>query len=256
MFKLSRKTLINVFLLVCALLLISHSLSCFKNSTHKTLKPGLSLIGLIKREFAGIFFYHRNMVKAEELGEQVEILRSKLFDMREIYQENSRLNSLLAFKQRSPFRLVSARVIGRFPDNWTSGVIIDKGKSSGINTGMVVINQIGLIGKIIETTSSTSKVLLINDPSQGISSIVQSSRQEGLVSGSLGTNLVMRYLPENAQISAGDIIITSELSRIYPKGLLIGKVIKVGYEFSGLNRFAIVRPAVELANIEEVLVII
>jgi rod shape-determining protein MreC len=196
------------------------------------------------------------MVKAEELGEQVEILRSKLFDMREIYQENSRLNSLLAFKQRSPFRLVSARVIGRFPDNWTSGVIIDKGKSSGINTGMVVINQIGLIGKVIETTSSTSKVLLINDPSQGISSIVQSSRQEGLVSGSLGTNLVMRYLPENAQISVGDIIITSELSRIYPKGLLIGKVIKVGYEFSGLNRFAIVRPAVELANIEEVLVII
>jgi rod shape-determining protein MreC len=254
-FKLSRKNLINFALIACVLLFISNSLSCFKNSAHKTVKPGLSLVGLAKREAGGIFFYHRNMVKAEESDEQIEMLRSKLFDMRELYQENSRLRSLLAFKQQSALRLIPARVIGRFPDNWTSGVILDKGKSNGINTGMVVVNHIGLIGKIIETTSLTSKVLLINDSSQGISSIVQSSRQEGLVSGSLGVNLVMRYLPKDAQISVGDIIVTSELSRIYPKGLLIGKVIKVGYEFSGLNRFAIVKPAVDLANIEEVLVI-
>jgi len=255
-FKLPRKTLINIVLVSCAVFLISHSLSCFKNSTHKIFKPQLSFISLLKHELEGIIFYHRNMIKAEELGVQIEILRSKLFDLREIYQENSRLKNLLGFKQKSTLRFIPARVIGRSMDSWSSNVIIDKGKSSGIKSGMVVMNYRGLIGRITESTDSVSKILLINDPSQGISSIVQRSRQEGLISGTLGVNLIMRYLPFDAQITVGDIIVTSELSRLFPKGLLIGRVINVESEFSGLNRYAIVRPAVDLANIEEVLVII
>jgi len=255
-FKLPRKTLINFILIVCFILLASNSLSCFKDSVQKTFKPHLSFIGLLKREIGGIVFYHRNMIKAEDLALEVGVLRSKLFDLREIYQENSRFKNLLNFKQKSPLRLIPARVIGRSVDSWSSSVIIDKGKYQGIKRGMAVINHSGLIGRIIESADGVSKVLLINDPGQGISSIVQRSRQEGLVSGTLGANLIMRYLPENAQIITGDIIVTSELSQIYPKGLLIGKVINVGVEFSGLNRYAVVRPSVDLANIEEVLVII
>jgi len=255
-FKLPRKTLINFVLAAGAILFISNSSSCLKNSVQKAIKPNLSFIGLLKRELGGIVFYHRNMIKAGELDTQIEVLRLKLFDLRELYQENARLKNLLSFKQKSPLRFVSARVIGRSVDSWTSCVIIDKGKNSGIRSGMAVINNRGLIGRIVESTDSISKILLINDPSQGISSIVQRSRQEGLVSGTLGTNLIMRYLPEDAQVTVGDIIVSSELSRIYPKGLLIGRVINVGFEFSGLNRYAIIRPAVDLANIEEVLVII
>ena len=256
MFKLPRKTLINFIIGACAAFLVSNSLSCFKNSVQKTFKPHLSLIGLLKCELEGVIFYHRNMIKAEELEGQVGILRSKLFDLRELYQENSRLKNLLSFKQRSAQRFIPARVIGRSPDSWSSSVIIDKGKYNGLKPGMVVIDYRGLIGRIAESTDSTSKILLINDPSQGISSIVQRSRQEGLISGTLGANSIMRYLPEDAQITPGDIIVTSELSQIYPKGLLVGKVINVGREFSGLNRYAIIRPAVDLADIEEVLVII
>ncbi len=255
MFNLPRKTLINLVIGACAVLLISNSLSCFKNSAQKTFKPHLSLIGLLKRELGGVVFYHRNMVKAEELNGEIEILRSRLFDLRELYQENTRLKNLLSFKQKTPQRFISARVIGRAVDSWSSSVIIDKGRYSGLKRGMVVINHRGLIGRIAENNDTVSKVLLISDPSQGISSIVQRSRQEGLISGTLGSNLIMRYLPEDAQITAGDIIVTSELSQFYPKGLLIGRVINIGREFSGLNRYAIVRPAVDLASIEEVLVI-
>ena len=147
-------------------------------------------------------------------------------------------------------------MIGRSIDSWSSGVIIDKGRYNGIRPGMVVISPQGLVGSIVESTQDTSKILLINDPNQGISSIVQRSRQEGLVSGTLGANLIMRYLPDDAQIAIGDVIVTSELSRIYPKGLLVGRVVNIGREFSGLNRYALVKPVVDLANIEEVLVII
>ncbi|MFH0917866.1 MAG: rod shape-determining protein MreC [Candidatus Omnitrophota bacterium] len=256
MFKLPRKTLIRFILPACALLLVFNFLSCFKHPAQKIFKPHLSLIGLVKREFLGIIFYHRNMMQADQLRNDVDLLRWRLFDLREVTQENARLKNLFNFKQKSSLRLVAARVIGRSPDSWSSSLIINKGKYSGIKSGMVVTTPRGLVGTIIENTDDTSKVLLINDPNQGISSIVQRSRQEGLISGTLGTNLIMRYLPDEAAIMVGDIIITSELSQVYPKGLLVGRVVNIGREFSGLNRYALVKPSVDLNNIEEVFVII
>jgi rod shape-determining protein MreC len=255
-FKLPRKTLINFILAACAVLLASNFLSCIKNPTQKISKPHLSLLGLAKRELSGIIFYHRNMIQAENLQNEVGLLRWRLFDLRELSQENDRLKDLFNFKQKSSLRLVGARVIARSPDSWSSSVIIDKGRYNGIKPGMVVVSPRGLVGSIAESADNTSKVLLINDPNQGISSIVQRSRQEGLVSGTLGTHLIMRYLPEDAQIIVGDVIVTSELSRIYPKGLLVGRVVNIGREFAGLNRYALVKPEVELTSLEEVLVII
>jgi len=255
-FKLSRKTIINFVFIACAVVLISIFSPFLKNSAQKTFNPHLSLISLLKRECAGIIFYHRNMVELARLKNEAENLRRNLFDLREVGQENIRLKNLLGFKQKSPLRLIPARVIARSPDSWSSSVIIDKGRYNGVRPGMVAINNLGLVGRVMESSENNSKILLINDPSQGISSIVQRSRQEGLVSGSLGANLIMRYLPPEAQISPGDIIITSELSQVYPKGLLVGKVINIGKELSGLSRYAVVKPAVELSTIEEVFVIV
>lgn len=196
------------------------------------------------------------MIQAQRLQNDLNLLRWRLFDLREVVQENARLKKLFNFKQKSPLRLVAARVIGRTVDSWSSSVVIDKGRYNGIKSKMAVICPQGLVGSIVESTDNTSKVLLINDPNQGIFSVVQRSRQEGLVSGTLGSNLIMRYLPDEAQIVVGDVIITSELSQSYPKGLFLGRVVNIGREFSGLNRYALVKPAVDLANIEEVLVVI
>jgi len=255
-FKLPRKSLINFILLVCAILLVSNFLSCFKNPAQKIFKPHLSLIGLVKRELSGIIFYHRNMMNIARLNNETGLLRLQLFSLREVYLENKRLKGLLTFKQKSAFRLVAARVIARPSDSWSSSVIIDKGKYNGIRRSMVVINAQGLVGRVSESADNISKVSLVNDPSLGISSIVQRTRQEGLVSGTLGANLIMRYLPEDSDIIVNDLIVTSELSQVYPKGLLVGKVIKIGRELSGLNRYAIIKPAVDCSAIEEVLVII
>ena len=256
MFKLSRKTLINFVLITCVVLLLSNSLSCFKNPFSNFFKPQLSLIGWLKREAGGIIFYHRNLIENERLNNEIGVLRSRLFDLREVYLENTRLTGLLNFKQKSPLRLLAVRVIGRSVDSWSSNVIIDKGKYNGVRRGMVVISLQGLVGRVAESNDNSSKVLLINDPGSGVSSIVQRSRQEGLVSGTLGTNLIMRYLPEDADIAVNDLIVTSELSQIYPKGLLVGKVVSLGKELSGLNRYALVKPVTDLSSIEELLVVI
>lgn len=196
------------------------------------------------------------MMQAEELNDEVDALRWQLLDLKELEQENIRLRGLLGFKQRSALRLVAARVIARSFEAWSSSVIIDKGKNSRIKTGMAVIDLQGLVGRVVEAADNSSRVMLINDPSQGIPGIVQRSRQDGLVNGTLGASLIMRYLPADAQIIKGDLIITSELSRSYPKGLLIGEVTDIGSDFSGLNRFAQIKPAAQLTSIEEVFVII
>lgn len=256
MFKLPRKTLINLTVIASLVLFLSYSLIRLKNPVQKTFKPQLSLVSLLKREIRGIVFYHRNMVENETLQSAVDSLRSRLFDSREIYLENTRLKGLLAFKQKSGLRLVPARIIGRSPDSWSSSATIDKGKYNGIRRGMVAISPRGLVGRVVESADNTSKILLINDPSLGVSSIVQRSRQEGLVNGTLGSNLIMRYLPKDADIVSGDVVVTSGLSQIYPKGLLVGRVVNIGSDLSGLNRYAIIKPAVDCSSIEEVLVII
>jgi len=254
--KLPRKTLINFTVILSAVLFLSYSLIHLKNPVQKTFKPQLSLVSLLKREIGGLIFYHRNMVENERLRGAAEALRSRLFDSREIFLENNRLKSMLGFKQRSPLRLVPARIIARSPDSWSSSATIDKGKNNGIKRGMVLISPQGLVGRVAEASDNTSKILLVNDPSLGVSAIVQRSRQEGLVNGTLGSNLIMRYLPKDADIAVGDLVVTSGLSQIYPKGLLVGKVINVGSDLSALSRYAVLRPAVNCSAIAEALVII
>jgi len=208
------------------------------------------------REAGGIIFYHHNMAQNERLRKEINFLKQKLNTTSEVYLENKRLKSLVSFKQKTPYRVVPARVIGRSADNWSSIVIIDKGSYNGIRRGFVAINYLGLVGRVIEVGDTASKIMLINDPSIGVSSVVQRSRQEGLVSGTLGRSLIMKYLPKDADIQPSDTIVTSGLTSAYPKGLLIGTVVSIGEEFSGLSRYAIIMPAVNLSSIEEVLIII
>ncbi|MFH0855700.1 MAG: rod shape-determining protein MreC [Candidatus Omnitrophota bacterium] len=216
----------------------------------------LNLVSLLQREFGGIIFYHRNLNAAERLKKENDFLRHKLNGSNEISLENVRLKEMLSFKQKSILKFIPAKVIARSADNWSTGLIIDKGALQGIRKGMAAVTYLGLAGRVVETTGLTGKIMLLSDPNLGVSSLVQRSRQEGLVCGTLGANLLMKYLPEGADIKLNDIIVTSGLNNTYPKGLLIGTVIDVGKEFSGLSRFAIIKPAVKLSNIEEILVVV
>lgn len=256
MFKISKKSLKYFLLLSLLAIFISRCLPFLSSPVQRTLKPEFLLIALAKREIRGLIFYHRNYLENEKLRRQVYFLRTKLVELNELNQENRRLKTLLSFKQKSALRLIPARVIARSPDNWSSSVLVDKGSRSGIKKGMVAINYAGLLGRVVEAYSTSSKIVLINDPSVGVPALVQRSRQEGLVSGTLGANLILRYLPEDADIESGDTVITSDLSRVYPKGLAIGNVISIGKDFSGLNRYAIIKPTADLGAIEEVLLIV
>lgn len=241
---------------IILLVLLSLSIPALRSPVLSILENPLSIFTMIKREIGGIIFYHKNMVDSERLRNEAGFLRTKLLTAREAVMENGRLKGIISFKQKSPFKVVVAKVIGRSPDSWTSVVIIDKGKKSGIRRGFIAVTYSGLAGRVIEANESTSKVMLINDPNLAVSSIVSRSRQEGLVSGTLGSSLIMKYLPKDADIELSDEIITSGLTENFPKAILIGKVVEVGDEFSGLSKYAIIKPEVNLSSLEEVMIII
>jgi rod shape-determining protein MreC len=255
--KIKSKKLISCLVAFFAVVLSASLLPYFRNSSLDTFKYPLKVFAFINREIRAIVFYHHNFTENIKLEKENGLLRQNLNQARELYLENQRLKGLLSFKAEAPYRVMPCRVIGRDMASWSSVAIIDKGKSSGLKPDMAVITSAGLAGRVIETGQFTSKVMLLNDPNMGVSALVQRSRQEGLVSGTWSNNLlVMRYLSSDADIKAGDVIIASGLSPLYPKGTLIGTVKEVGNEFSGLSLYAMIKPAVEFNALDEVLVVV
>jgi rod shape-determining protein MreC len=255
-FKIKNKNLIITAAVVLLLLLISSSILALKTPFVFTLKQPFNILNFFQRQFGALVFFERNYLDNQRLVKENGFLKNKLNSLREAQLENERLKKILAFKQKSGFKLIAARVIARSPDSWSSSVIIDKGNGSGIKKGMPALTYLGLLGRVVEVQGPSAKIMLVTDPNLSVSAVVQRSRQEGLVSGTLGANLIMRYLPEEADIKVNDLIVSSGLNETYPKGLLIGTVIDIGKEFSGMSRFAIIRPAVNLSSIEEALIIV
>jgi len=220
------------------------------------LKYPLQWSTLFTNEVRALLYYKKNFSENTLLRRDLDLLVNRLNAAEEVRLENKRLQELLDFKEKSKFKVVAARVIGGGSDNLSSAILLDKGSSNGIKKGCVVISYLGLVGRITEASGASSRAMLINDTGLSVSAIDQRSRQEGLVSGTLGNNLIMRYLPKEADVKVSDLIVTSGLTPSYPKGLIIGEIIEVGEDFSGLSRYATVKPAVNLSSIEEVLVII
>ena len=256
MFNFKNKKLIPYVVVVFVFLVCAGFLPVFRPLALEILGLPLKFFTLVSDEVKGIILYHKNYTENRILRRDVDLLRQKLNTADELRLENERLKKILSFKEKAAFRVIAAAVIGRSADNWSSGIIINKGSSSGIRKGFVVISYLGLVGRVVETSQHVSKVMLLSDSSFSVSSIDQRSRQEGLVAGTLGSTLVMKYLPKDADVLEQDIVVTSGLTETYPKGVIIGTVVDVGEELSGLSRYAVIKPAVNLSSLEEVLIII
>lgn len=256
MVKFNQKKIIFFLIAALGILFVSSLIAPLRPAVINTCRFPLIFLSFIGREAKALIFYHHNFIENRRLRNEVDLLTQRLNALNEASLENARLKNLLSFKKDSSYKVIASQVIGRSADNWSSAVVINKGRFHGVETGSVAVSFLGLLGKVVDAGSLTSRVLLINDPNLSVSAIDQRSRQEGLVSGTLENSLIMRYLPKDADIAIGDVIVSSGLTQSYPKGLLIGHVVDITEEFSGLNKYALIKPAVNLSNIEEVLIIV
>ena len=196
----------------------------------------------------------------EELQGLADSLMIENVRLKEIESENETLRRLLGFTQANPTHSykaaeVKGRVIGRDPSNFLSYLTIDSGSQQGIEKGMPVVTERGLVGRITDVGSNWAKVMLIIDPSSSVNALIQSSRATGVVEGQVGGSLVMKYIPQGETVNVNDIVLTSGLGGNFPKKLIIGQVTAVQQRDIEMFQQADIRPTVDFNNLEIVLVI-
>lgn len=190
-----------------------------------------------------------------ELKKQNEELTSELAQLTEAEKTAERLESLLGLQSTYNLQSTAARIIGTTGDAWSQTVTIDKGSANGFEIGMPVCNSGGVIGQIIEVSAATSTVRLINDENSGVSAMVQSTRAQGILQGLPDGTLMLSYVPADADVKVGDVIITSGLGGRFPKGLPLGTVSSVSRAANATYYTIVVRAISTAESNEEVLVI-
>lgn len=211
---------------------------------------------------AGVFYTLQDMEGVRSLRFENEILKGRIQNMememlnlQEERLENKRLRELLDFVKTEKRKYIPALIIARDPSELRGAVIIDKGKRDKLEQDMLVISGHGLVGRISDVGWSISRVILITDYDSVFSGIIESTREEGIVVGNGQRYLIMRYLEINNSVQKGDKVITAGLSNAAEKGILIGEVASTEKDFTGLYLNAIIKPAVDVMKIEEVLVV-
>lgn len=208
------------------------------------------------RDLPQMFVTFRNLAgENEKLKKRVEDLEAERNRLLEAEATNRRFQELLQFRSHLPSSSITASVIGSSASTWFHSVLLDKGSREGIRKGMAVVSPRGVVGQVVAATHRSSKVLLLTDPNSGIDALVQRTRARGIVSGSLDSGPVMKYVKRSEDIKEGDRLITSGLDGVYPKGLVIGTVTKVNRKSFGLFQQVEVVLAVDPSEIEEIFVV-
>lgn len=254
----------GLILLLIVLLLLGRS--CGNSDTASALEGAAQEsrqpIAAIGDFFGNIFDFSTK----KGLQKEIDQLNRELAEVKtdsqisgDVEAENQKLRELLELKESysTGWVTVAAEVTGREADNWYEKITINKGSSDGISEGMAVVDQNGLIGKIVNVTSHTSQVLLIIDSTGSLGGMMQKSSIQGVLQGIGGGKglIKMTKLPYNADIQLNDVVVTSGVGGVFPAGLLVGTVVKVNTSADGLSKEAIIEPYADFNDIQFVLVV-
>lgn len=196
-------------------------------------------------------------VRKENTHLRIELARVKSDQARlaELEVENRHLGELLELKDALGTNAVAANVIGSDATGLSRTLILASGTSDGLRTGMAVLANQGVVGKIIAISQHASRVLLIDDHNSALDGFDQRSRARGIVAGMVDDGLILKYADRSQDIRSGDTIVTSGLDGIFPRGLLVGTIQSVHREGPGLFLAVRITPAVDFRELEQVLIV-
>lgn len=190
----------------------------------------------------------------ERLRAEINRYQALTVNYREALATNGRLRKLLEFKEQLSQPTVTARIIGRDPSQWFKTFSIDRSSNDGISKGMPVVTVEGVVGQILDGGTRRAKVLQAIDPNSAIEVLIQDSRTQGIIKGT-GDSYRLHYVLKNNRINPGDLLITSGLGGVFPKGLPVGTVTSVVSNRRGMFLDIEVEPVVDFTRLENVIVI-
>lgn len=232
-------TMLLVLLLVISLVLVvvyaregeEGPLHTIQDSTSALSSP-LSSIGAASSSLAASATASLEDLTADgqtmnQLQESNATLSQMVVELEEYRQEANRLESLIGLHDAYGFTSVAARVTGYSSDSYNRIITIDVGSASGVTEGLPVMGTTGVVGQVISVSTYSSQVRLLNDAQSGVAVTLQSSRSEGILSGSVEGVLYLEGVDEGVEVTEGEAVITSGLGGGYFRGLVIGTVSKV-----------------------------
>ena len=224
------------------------------------LTPIQSLLAQIHRGAVGMWNTYADWkgVRRDNaaLRAEAERLRVQALQREETERENTRLRRLLELRERLPLSTLAGEVVGRESGGWVRALTVNRGRGSGVAQQTPVIVPEGLVGRVVQVRPGASVVQLINDPASTVGAVVQRTRTPGLIEGDAGGVVRFKFMArDGAQVAPGDLIVTSGLGSLFPKGLPVGRVVAIEDKGSALFHFAVVAPAVDFARVEEVLLL-
>ena len=260
--------------IVIVLLVLIMGFTIFQQVTGRTrifemglsfiITPVQNLVSTVMHEFSAYLYrlklrgnieYEYNQLKAQN---DELILRTILYE--ELEEENNQLRALLGeYETRATMNPILARVIASETGNYFSTFTINKGSIDGVDSQMAVITAQGLIGYVYEVYPTTSKVITIIDDQASLAALIESSRDQGAIKGTLGSTgeplCRMYYLSADSVPRPGDRVITSGVGVSFPKGLLIGYVRESTRAIEDNKHYIVVEPAADFEHVENVLVL-
>ena len=242
---------------------------------HYLLDPLQRITAIGTRAFGGLFETVQEVrelrTENRELRAQVDALTVENVRLREHAAEAQQLRDMLNFASEFPVSAsLGAEVVGHeacdtFPCGEVVGtesnpylryITVNVGELQGAGVGMSVVSAGGgLVGRISYVGPRMSQVQLLTDSDSAIAALLQTTRATGLVQGQPDGSLRLQYIPQDETVSAGDIVLTSGLGGIVPKGLVIGQVTEVEQRDYELFQAGVIRPAVDFARLEVVMII-
>jgi len=186
---------------------------------------------------------------------ELQQAQADLVKYREAMANNVRLEKLLNLKKELAAPFLTARIVGRDPSQWFNTVIINQGTSDGVQMGMPVVSGEGVVGQVRNASPHFAKILLANDPNSAIDVLLQESRVQGIVKGN-GKGFDLQYVLKNNEVKEGEIVLTSGLGGVFPKGLVLGTVAKVVRNRRGMFQQIEVASAVNFEQLEYLVIIL
>jgi rod shape-determining protein MreC len=200
------------------------------------------------------------LVGLEDENRRLRMQNAALMDQlnryREGHIEGIRLRKLLNLSETLPNRAVAARVVDRSRTSLFKMILINKGTADGLRVGLPVLSEQGVVGRIIETAWHASQVLLLIDENSNIDALIQRSRAQGILQGAGAAGCNLKYISRAEEVQVGDVVLSSGLARVFPKGLRLGTITGVSRTGEGLFQKIDVAPTVNFGKVEEVIALI